>query len=113
MRGALLRYRVMAWLTGVVLAVMTLALCYSLTVSSLRETGLYSVGWVAHGWLFVVYVVTALDLGFRLRWPLWRLILVALAGTVPFASFFAERWVSHRVEAQLAEASSRAPATSG
>jgi integral membrane protein len=41
----------------------------------------------------MVYVVTALVLAYQARWrPGWTL-LVLLAGTVPFASFVAERKV--------------------
>jgi integral membrane protein len=45
----------------------------------------------AHGLLFMVYLLTAFDLGVRLRWPWLKLGLMMLAGTVPFASFYAER----------------------
>jgi integral membrane protein len=47
----------------------------------------------AHGFLFMVYLVTTLDLGTRLGWlrRSWlKLGLVMLAGTIPFASFYAE-----------------------
>ena len=50
----------------------------------------------AHGFLFMVYVVLTFDLGRRLHWPLSRMVLVMLAGTIPFLSFWAERKVSHR-----------------
>jgi len=98
--GALMRYRVMAWVTGVVLAVMTIALVW-FTVASVDKADRptwYSIGWVAHGWLFVVYLLTTVDLVTRTRIPALKAVLVALAGTVPFASFFAERWVTHDVQ---------------
>ena len=51
-----------------------------------------------HGFLYVVYLVTVLDLAFRLRWSVahgrsWS----CLAGTVPFLSFVAEHRVTQRV----------------
>jgi integral membrane protein len=48
-----------------------------------------------HGFLYVVYLLFSFDLARRVRWPLARLVLVALAGTIPFLSFYAERKVSH------------------
>jgi integral membrane protein len=54
----------------------------------------------AHGFLFIVYLLTALDLGVRLRWPLLRLGLVMISGTIPFMSFVAERSVRHEIAAR-------------
>lgn len=89
--GALTRYRVMAYVTGVML-LLGCFVAIPLQVTGVSDTPGHIV-WTAHGWLYVVYVVTALDLGLRRRWPLLRVVLVALAGTVPFASFVAERRV--------------------
>jgi integral membrane protein len=47
-----------------------------------------------HGFLYMVYLVFTFDLGRRADWPLKRMALVMLAGTVPFLSFVAERWVT-------------------
>jgi integral membrane protein len=53
----------------------------------------------AHGFLFIVYLLTALDLGVRMRWSWLKLGLRMLAGTVPFAAFFAEHKAHEEVEA--------------
>jgi integral membrane protein len=53
---------------------------------------------ITHGWLYLIYVVISVDLWYRTRLPLGRMVLVVLAGTVPFMSFVAERWVTHRVQ---------------
>lgn len=101
--GALTRYRVMAWVTGVLLAFMTVVgLPFKYLFDG--QAVWYSVGWIAHGWLYVVYVVTAVDLAFRLRYSIVRMLLMVLAGTVPFASFFAEHYVTKDVRARLAAA---------
>jgi integral membrane protein len=60
----------------------------------------------AHGFLFMVYLVTALDIGVRLRWPWLKLGLVMLAGTVPFASFYAEHRAHQDVTARAAATAS-------
>jgi integral membrane protein len=99
--GALTRYRVMAFITGVLLAFMTvvgLPFKYVLGGSALW----YSLGWMAHGWLYIAYVAVGLDLVFRMKWHLGRALMILLAGTIPFMSFVAERWVTARVRPVLA-----------
>jgi len=56
----------------------------------------------AHGFLYIGYLITALDLGIRMRWHIVRLALVMLAGTVPFLSFVAEHNVTQLARAQAA-----------
>jgi integral membrane protein len=53
-----------------------------------------------HGFLYMAYLVTAVDLAFRAKWSAVRTVLVMLAGTIPFLSFYAER----KVTAELAPA---------
>jgi len=100
--GAWLRYRVMAYLVGtllVVLVIVGLPLKYiwfnDLVV---RITG------IPHGWLYMVLLITAFDLGRRVRWSWKRLLLIMVAGTIPFLSFVAERSASQDVRAKLAAA---------
>ena len=59
---------------------------------------------IAHGWLYMIYVLVTLLLSLRQRWSITMTVLVALAGTIPFAVFFAE----HRVVA-MANAKAAAP----
>ena len=46
-----------------------------------------------HGFLYVVYVLTALVLARERRWSARRTLLVLLGGVVPFLSFWTERRV--------------------
>lgn len=102
--GALTRYRVFAYITGVLLAFLTVVgLPYKYLFGG--EAAWYSIGWIAHGWVYIAYVAVALDLVFRLRWSLLRALGVVLAGTIPFMSFVAERKVTHAVERIVEEAS--------
>lgn len=48
---------------------------------------------VVHGYIYIVYVVSALQLGFSNRWGIMRIGRTILAGTLPIASFIAERRV--------------------
>ncbi|SDD36839.1 DUF3817 domain-containing protein [Auraticoccus monumenti] len=91
-RGALTRYRVMAWVVGVLLVVLV---CVGLPLKYLGGNDLVvNVTGVPHGWLYMLLLITAVDLGRRVRWPWWRLLIIALAGTVPFLSFVAERYAT-------------------
>jgi integral membrane protein len=54
---------------------------------------------VSHGFLFMVYLVATLDLGIRLRWNPIKLVIVMACGTIPFASFVAERRITREVRA--------------
>ncbi|MET8231928.1 MULTISPECIES: DUF3817 domain-containing protein [unclassified Micromonospora] len=92
MGAALTRYRVIAWIVGValiLLVVIGMPMKYAFDNPVVVET----VG-QAHGFLYMVYLAAAFDLSRRADWPLKRMILVMLAGTVPFVSFYAERRVS-------------------
>jgi integral membrane protein len=103
--GALLRYRIMAWIVGIMLLLVTAATVVKYAADDPRW-----IGWVGpvHGFLYIVYLITTLDLAFRLRWSVLRAIVVCLAGTVPFLSFVAEHRVTQRVKAQARSDASRA-----
>ena len=64
---------------------------------------------IVHGWIYVVYLFASFRLWQMLRWPVKRLILMALGGVVPFLSFFVEGRMEkaafadvERLEARLA-----------
>ena len=94
-RAKLLFFRVMAFVVGVglLLLVAHMVLRYGFDNGALAW-------WPApHGWFYMVYLVAVALLGFELRWGLGRMVLVMLAGCVPFLSF----WVEHRVHAEASE----------
>jgi integral membrane protein len=93
MSGALTRFRVMAYLVGCFLLLLTagVVLRYGFGEPELSRTVS-----PIHGFLFMVYLVTVFDLGRRAAWPIRRMVLVMLAGTIPFLSFYAERVASRR-----------------
>lgn len=107
MSGALLRYRVMAWVTGVVLAVAFVWLVVGRLFWGYGEPGarpaLYGYLWIAHGWLYFLYLITGVDLSFRMRYSVWRTLAILLAGTIPFMSFVAEHVVRKDVAARAQE----------
>ncbi|MGH3462501.1 MAG: DUF3817 domain-containing protein [Kribbellaceae bacterium] len=44
-----------------------------------------------------MYLLGTFDLGRRARFSLQKMVLVALAGTIPFLSFYAERKLTHEL----------------
>ncbi len=100
MTGALIRYRVMAYVVGCLLVVLV---CVGVPLKYLagNDTVVTWTG-IPHGWLYMALIITAFDLGRRARWGWGRLILIALAGTVPLLSFVAEHYATRDVRAKLA-----------
>lgn len=94
MSAALTRFRVIAYVVGFFLLLLTIGV-----------VARYGFGWPTlsqvvspiHGFLYMVYLVATFDLGRRVDWPLKRMLLVMLAGTVPLMSFYAERVVTRRL----------------
>ncbi|WP_280265799.1 DUF3817 domain-containing protein [Nocardia wallacei] len=85
-RPALLRYRALAWTTGLWLLLLTAEMIakYGFDV----ETP----SWIAvvHGWVYFIYLIVTADLAIKVRWPIGRTIGTLLAGTIPLLSFFVE-----------------------
>lgn len=106
-KSVLTRYRVMAYVT----AVMLLALCTAMVFKYGFGTGENATLVISqiHGLLFIVYVVFAFDLGQKARWPFGKLLWVLIAGTIPLAAFFVERKVTAEVE-PLVEGTASEPA---
>lgn len=98
MSGALLRYRVLAYVVGVLLVVLVFVAVPLRYLAGVPElSGVVS---PVHGLMFVVYLVALVDLWRRMGWPVRRLLVLALAGVVPFLSFVAEREVTREVRAR-------------
>jgi integral membrane protein len=53
-----------------------------------------------HGFLYLVYLVFALDLWRRERWSLTRIIAMVAAGFVPGLAFYVERHMTKRFTAE-------------
>lgn len=84
-------YRVLAIVTGIGLVVLTFV-GIPLQVFEHDEVVVQYVG-IAHGWLYMAYVVVTLLLAYARRWKPLKAVLVIAAGTVPLAAFFAEHKV--------------------
>jgi integral membrane protein len=104
---ALVRYRVMAYVIGVLLIVLV---CIGVPLKYLTEAGgAHDTGeWIttylgiAHGYLYMVFLVMAALLARRAGWGIGFTITTLLLGTVPLASFYGERRATASVRAQMA-----------
>ena len=88
-------YRVAAWVTGiglVILVFVAMPLKYFF-----GQPLLVAVVGMAHGFLYMAYIVITLLLAERCRWRPVDALVILVAGTIPLASFFAERRVTARV----------------
>ncbi|ANH93474.1 MULTISPECIES: DUF3817 domain-containing protein [unclassified Streptomyces] len=100
-RSVLTRYRVMAYVTGVLLVLLTLGVIAKYGFQLDGAAKFTTVIGIAHGWLYVLYLVVAFDLGSKAKLPVGRQLWVLLAGTIPTAAFFVERRISRELEAKV------------
>lgn len=56
---------------------------------------------IAHGWFYVVYLISNFMLWSPMRWSFVRFLLLALGGVIPFMSFFLEVRTAREVNAFL------------
>ena len=89
----------MAYVVGCLLIVLA---CVGVPLKYLNDNDTV-VTWtgIPHGWLYMILIITAFDLGRRARWGWGRVLLIALAGTIPFLSFVAEHYATKDVRAKL------------
>jgi integral membrane protein len=91
--AAVLRYRVMAYVTGVVLVI----LCFvGIPLQIAGHPAVASDVGVVHGILYIIYLVVAWLLARRLRLTAGPTLIMLLAGTIPILTFVVERWVTRR-----------------
>jgi integral membrane protein len=101
MTGALLRYRIMAYIVGcglIILVFIGIPLQYGA-----NEPGVVSVVGPLHGFLYIVYLLAALDLARRARFSILQMAAMIGAGFLPFLAFIIERKVTSRVENEFLE----------
>jgi integral membrane protein len=123
---ALGRYRIMANIVGVLLIVLVLI---GVPLANFDGSGMWSVFpstpelvtegsdaqelgeaittylGVAHGWLYMLFLITAFVLARRERWEPGFTIVTLVCGTIPVLSFWAEHRATARVRANAPAAS--------
>ncbi|ARF57467.1 DUF3817 domain-containing protein [Streptomyces gilvosporeus] len=101
-RSVLTRYRLMAYITAVMLLVLCTCMIFKYGFGMGKDLTLVVAQ--VHGVLYIIYLIFAFDLGSKARWPFGKLLWVLVSGTIPTAAFFVERKVVREVEPLLAEA---------
>jgi integral membrane protein len=92
-KAAVLRYRVLAYVTGVVLVV----LCFvGIPLQVAGHPAVANDVGVVHGILYIIYLVFAWLLARRLKLAVKPTVIMLLAGTIPVMTFIVERWVTRR-----------------
>jgi integral membrane protein len=122
-KGALLRYRVMATVVGLLLIVLCLVglplhYGYLLFPDALPKGGdAWQLGsdisaylGVAHGWLYMIFIAVAFVLSRKARWDLPFTLVTLVSGTIPILSFWAEHRATRRVREEFPEVTASAPA---
>jgi integral membrane protein len=123
-RKNLTAYRVMATIVGVLLVVLCLI---GVPLANFDGSGMWGVfdstpSWVtpgssaqelgeaittylgvAHGWLYMIFLVSAFLLSRRARWDLPFTLVTLVCGTIPLLSFWAEHRATRRVRAEHPE----------
>ena len=94
MSGVVKRFRTMAILAGI----MSLLLGFGdLPVAYLfdNESWKAKVAWIpfVHGWIYAIYVLTALQFASKAKWSVMKMLGLIVAGTLPIASLIMERKV--------------------
>ncbi|HVT69457.1 MAG TPA: DUF3817 domain-containing protein [Trebonia sp.] len=91
MQAAVRRYRVMAYITGVLIIVVVFA-GIPLQVAA-HNTIISNDVATVHGFLYIVYIIFAYLLAQKLKMRLGPTIVLLLAGTIPVMTFVVERWM--------------------
>ncbi len=97
--AALLRYRIMAYVVGtglIILVFVGMPLQFGFSHPSVVQI----VGPI-HGFLYIVYLLAALDLARRARFTLGQMAAMVAAGLLPFLAFIIERYITHDLEAGM------------
>ena len=104
MSGLVRAYRILAYVVGVLLAFGTVVFLLDKLAtdgSSLQQFGEDAgIVWLAHGWIYIVYLVVTFFLWRREGWSVPFVLLVVVAGLVPLLIFWVERQVMHKLRGE-------------
>jgi integral membrane protein len=102
LKAAVLRYRVMAYITGV-LIIIVVFVGIPLQIWG-HNTFITNQVATVHGVLYLVYIVFAWMLATKLHMKPKPTVIMLLAGTIPIMTFIVERWITRRfINPALAE----------
>ena len=91
MKTSLGRFRAMAIICGINLLLLVVYVFAKHVYHLIGENSNYRWFAVFHGYFYIAYILTVLQFGVQKRMPLLTIAALVAAGTLPFASFIAER----------------------
>lgn len=91
MKSPMNRFRAMAIICGINLLLLVVYMLAKHVFHLLDGKTAFVVIPIAHGYFYIVYILTVLQLAVQKRMPLLTIAALVAAGTIPFASFIAER----------------------
>lgn len=89
--SALSRFRIMAIVCGVNLVLLVIYMVAKYAFDAFAESNPFIFIPIAHGYFYIVYILTVLQLAVQKRMSFGLILALVAAGTVPVASFIAER----------------------
>ena len=91
MKSALTRFRVMAIICGINLVLLVVYMIAKHVFNAFDKSNPFIFIPIAHGYFYIVYILTVLQLSVQKRISLPTILALIAAGTIPGASFVAER----------------------
>jgi integral membrane protein len=119
--GGLKFYRFSAYVTGILLLLLTIEMIakygYGMEVEMFGDRGMVAFVpdgqveafnfsqaiLIAHGWFYVVYLFASFRVWTMMRWPFWRFLWLASGGLFPFLSFFIEHYATIVIRRRIDE----------
>ncbi len=98
--GSLTRYRILAYIVGIGLAVLVF-IGIPLQVAA-HSPGVVKVVGPLHGFIYIIYLFAAFDMARRARFTMPQMLMMLCAGLLPILAFVIERKVTARVRAEVA-----------
>ncbi|HET8983170.1 MAG TPA: DUF3817 domain-containing protein [Pedococcus sp.] len=99
LRRSLAFYKVMALIAGTAVLILAVVVIIRYGFGNPGPSKTWS---PIHGWLYMLYAASVINLGFTLRWSLGRMVLTMLAGALPVVPWFLEARVVREVKAEHA-----------
>lgn len=85
------RFRAMAIICGINLLLLVIYMIAKYAFNAFDKSNPFIFIPIAHGYFYIVYILTVLQLAVQKRMSLKVIIALVAAGTIPAASFIAER----------------------
>lgn len=99
LRRSLAFYKVMALIAGTAVLILAVVVIIRYGFGNPGPSKTWS---PIHGWLYMLYAASVINLGFTLRWSLGRMVVTMLAGALPVVPWFLEARVVREVKAEHA-----------